>query len=98
LYALEHDEWVRCRACAETWSVEVRRADLLAQVADQLVGAKLLAEVLAGMTREKVSHDRVRMWASRGRLLAHGRDRRGRWAYRIGDGVALLTASRRRVA
>jgi hypothetical protein len=98
LYVLEHDEWVRCGACSEMWNVEERRADVLGQLGDVLVGAKALAEVLTGMTGEKVSHDRVRVWASRGRILAHGHDRKGRPVYRVGDGVALLAARRRTAA
>jgi hypothetical protein len=80
---------VACRGCGARYDVAARRQWLLAEAEDVLAGAALISRALTRLGSE-VRVERVRQWASRGQLAAHGVDANGRPLYRVGDVIDLL--------
>lgn len=91
LYAKIGETVVTCRACKAEHDVAKRRDFLLAASEDLLLHAAWIAQALSGFGVQ-VKVERIWQWASRGQLLAHGVDLRGRPTYRVGDVMDLLQA------
>lgn len=89
LYAKATSGVIACPACATTHDVGRRREWLLGEVDDVLAHAALIARALTGLGAY-VYAGTVTKWASRGRLVNHGHDPKGRPLYRIGDVLDLL--------
>jgi hypothetical protein len=80
--------WIRCPACGTQHDVAERRAWLIQAARDHLASATDIARFLCAYGH-RITSDRIRQWAKRRRLLAHGTD--GVHAlYRVGDAIALL--------
>src|SRR5690606_35966913 len=70
LYARPGAAQVRCRDCdAQPLDVEAQREAMLAAIADQLMTAVQVADVLTRLAAP-LPADTVRHWARRGRLIA----------------------------
>jgi hypothetical protein len=78
-----------CRNCGTKHDVEARRKWLLAKAEDQLAHMELIGRALASMG-EAVTPSQIRGYAFRGRIVAHGVDRKGRELYRVGDVVQVV--------
>jgi LSD1 subclass zinc finger protein len=89
LYARPGAAMVRCAACPAEYDVDDRRQELLAAAEDTLAGAALIAQALTSLG-QPVTPERLRQWAHRGRIVAHGADQRGRALYRVGDVIEVL--------
>lgn len=76
---------VRCGTCGSVHDTSARRGWLDGLVAVHCFTA---AEIEAAVG---VRADRIRKWASRGRIAQHGQDRYGRPLYRLGEVVELLS-------
>lgn len=85
---------VTCWLCHAEYDVEDRRSELLAVAADRLASAAECARALTSLG-EPVTPERIRQWASRGRLIPHGLDPDRHPLYRIGDVQGLLTEAER---
>lgn len=96
MYAKEGAATVECRLCSLTYEMGPRRDYLLDLVADQLATASMLSAALATLG-EPVTPDAIRKWAERGRLIAKGKDHRGRPTYRVED-VRRLAATMHRTS
>jgi hypothetical protein len=100
LYARPGARAVRCGRCGTTYDVDERREWMIDYAAD----LRITATVALGWARLLLDKDIPRgtwkSWVSRGRIVAHGTDRRGRPTYRFGDvrDLALSWASRPRHA
>lgn len=97
IYALPGAVTVRCPCCHADWSVGERRVWLLQAAEDTLAYGALIAQALTSLGQE-VTPERIRQWAKRGRIVAHGTDSRGRPQYRVGDVMGLLAGQREKVA
>lgn len=95
LYAKPGAPVVTCRDCGLTYDVADRRKWLLEASEDQLAYGALIAHALTTMG-QPVTPERIRTWAARGRIIAHGTDPRGRPQYRVGDVRELLLADAHR--
>ena len=95
MYAKEGAAEVECRLCHLTYPMEFRREYLLELVADQLATASQLAAALAPLG-ENVNADTIRAWASRGQIMAKGKDHRGRPTYRVEDVRRLIATMKPR--
>ena len=84
-----------CRDCGATHDHDARMQWITDMAADQLVNAAEAAGALSAWG-QRITADLIRLWAHRGRLAAHGHDRRRRPTYRFGDVRALAAASRER--
>lgn len=94
LYAKATSGDVKCRSCAAVYDVDSRRAWLLAAAEDRLASAKDLARSVSWLGATPLTADRVRQWASRGRIVAKGHDGASP-LYRVGDAIDLMAASPR---
>jgi hypothetical protein len=97
LYANPGKEYVRCDRCLEDWNVAERRTYLLEAAEDMLVTAADLSRFLT-VYGEPVTGERVRKWAERGQLIAHGQNARAHPVYRVGDAVDLLSRMDRKAS
>lgn len=95
LYAEPGSVMVICPRCGRTEHVERRREMLREAAENVLVNATDLASAVTWMG-ESITPHRVRVWASRKRLVAKGTDRNGRPLYRVGDALDLLATQARR--
>jgi hypothetical protein len=98
LYGPEDAKHLTCTTCGAEHDVTAVRAYLLSEAQDQLVTAADLSKFLSAYG-EPLTAERIRQWASRGLLVAHGKDRGGRPLYRVSEAVDRLTqiqATRRR--
>lgn len=95
LYVAPGSPTVTCRDCRHRYDVRERRAWLLEAAEDQLAYAALIAQALTTLG-QPVTPERIRKWAERGRIIAHGNDPRGRPQYRVGDVRELLLADAHR--
>lgn len=75
--------------CGQVYDVKQRREQLLAAAEDRLANAALISRAVTSLG-EPVKADRIRQWASRGRIVAHSVDLKGRPLYRIGDVLDLV--------
>lgn len=91
LYAAAGSLAVVCEPCGLEYDIEPRREYLLGVVEDQLATATELARALTSLGRP-VDSALVRKWAERGRIVAHGRNRRGHAVYRVGDVLDLVAS------
>jgi hypothetical protein len=96
LYAQRREGAVRCRSCGEVYDVATRRTWLLGEAEDRLAPAHDIARAVSWLGAQPLTADRVRKWAERGRIVAHGHDGT-RPLYRIGDAIDLLAADTKRV-
>ncbi len=97
LYYRRGDVTVRCRACGTVGDVAARRVWLLARVPDQVATAADIASGLATLARE-VRAQTIHAWATRGLLPRRGHDPAGHTLFRVGDVVALIDSTARRLA
>lgn len=89
LYARSTVGNVKCAECGATYDIGERRTWLLEAAEDRLATAADLARAVSWLGAAPLTSDRVRKWAERGRILAHGHD--GRYPlYRVGDAINLL--------
>jgi hypothetical protein len=89
LYVKPKDTVKLCRNCGTKHDIEARRKWLLAKAEDQLAHMELIGRALASMG-EAVTPSQIRGYAFRGRIVAHGLDRKGRELYRVGDVVQVV--------
>lgn len=97
LYVRHGAKRVTCRRCDSVWSVEDRRTWLLAEAEDTLATAAEIARAVTALGKP-VEPERIRQWKTRGRLVPHSEDDRGRPLYRVGDVLDLLAEDARLVA
>lgn len=102
LYAHPGATTVRCGACGAQHDAAARRDWLLDAARDTLAHAEMVGRALAALGLD-VDPARVRVWAARGHIVAHGHEQAGRRTrplYRVGDveDVARRMAARRVVA
>ena len=94
-----------CKDCNLTYPVQDRRAYLLKEAEELLVPAAVLARAVSWLGEDPLTSDKVRLWRHRGHLdvreytIPPGQigpvcDQRP--AYRLGDAIDLLAASRAR--
>lgn len=95
LYAKRATGDVTCRSCGAVYDVAARREWLLAEAEDRLADCAAIARAVSWLGSEPLTHDRVRKWAQRGRLIPKGHDGR-RPLYRIGDAIDLLAGDTKR--
>jgi hypothetical protein len=88
LYAVAGAETVTCGRCHAEYEIAERRAWLLAAAEDQLAHAELIGRAAPALGVE-ITPSKVRNYADRGRIVAHGKDRHGRPLYRVGDVIAV---------
>ena len=91
LYAKPGAESVECRPCHLTYDMEARRAWLLSSAEDRMERSTDVARALTAYGRH-ITRKRIDVWASRGLIQAHGKDRSGNPLYRVGDVIAMLNA------
>jgi hypothetical protein len=90
LYGHVGAEILRCGACGSWTYAADRRAWLLDKAEDVLGTSAQLAAAATSLGYEGVTGARVRGYAHRGRIVAHGVDEWARPTYRFGDLLALL--------
>ncbi|WP_405166740.1 hypothetical protein OG203_17545 [Nocardia sp. NBC_01499] len=92
LYADETHDVVGCENCGRIHSAAAVRAAAVGRAANKLATAAQLARMLPWIGEIRITADRIRQWAVRGKLVAHQVD--GQSLYRVGDVLALATARR----
>lgn len=98
LYAKTGAQVVECRDCEWTYVVRDRRQWLLDQINDQLYTAAELARAVSWLGSEPLTAERIRKWAQRKRIVAHGSvivKGREMPTYRVSDAAALLAQDSR---
>lgn len=90
LYGLVGAEILRCGACGSWTYAADRRAWLLDRMEDVLGTAAQLAAAATALGHEGVTSARIRGYAHRGRIVAHGVDQWARPTYRFGDVLDLV--------
>lgn len=95
LYADPTAPTVTCPTCSTSWTVDDRRAWLLAEARHTLGTATELARALTRYDRP-MSASLIHTWHSRGRLTPHGHNARGHPIYRLGDVLDLIHTDDRR--
>jgi hypothetical protein len=98
LYAKAGALTAECKECQIPYNVQERRDWLLDQINDQLYTAAELARAVSWLGSEPLTAERIRKWASRKRITAHGTTLvKGRWVptYRASDAAALLAQDSR---
>jgi hypothetical protein len=88
LYATAGAETVTCPRCHAEYAIAERRAWLLAAADDQLAHAELIGRAAPALGVD-ITPSKVRNYAARGRIVAHGKDRHDRPLYRVGDVIAV---------
>lgn len=88
LYARPDSRLVVCTACGARHHVDERRAQLLAMARDRLDRPVVISRALTSLGMP-CTPERIRQWATRGRLLHHGTDGAAK-LYRLGDVMDLL--------
>lgn len=96
LYARPWAHEFTCPTCGTTWDAQERREWLLDAVEDELAHASQLAAAVTSLG-QPVTADRIRQWASRGRIFHRTVDARKRPLYLVRDVLDLLHGERRRV-
>lgn len=96
LYARPSAAVARCEPCDLEYPMQARREWLLQASEDRLVPASEMARAVTGLG-SPVTAERIRQWAARGRLLAHGFEGT-RPLYRVGDVLDLVGEDVRRVS
>jgi hypothetical protein len=84
LYAEPGAETVRCPRCNAEYSIDARRAWLLAAAEDQLAHAELIGRAAPALGID-ITPSMIRNYADRGRIVAKSTDLQGRPLYRVGD-------------
>lgn len=98
LYAKTGAPSVECKECQVTYDVQERRGWLLDQINDQLYTAAELARAVSWLGSEPLTPERIRKWAQRKRITAHGTVMvKGREypTYRVSDAASLLAQDSR---
>jgi hypothetical protein len=90
LYGLTHAEEVTCPACGAAHVLARRREWLLGRARDRLAPIPTLSLALSTWLERTVTPSQLRGYVHRGRLLVHGRDRRGQDLYRVGDAADVV--------
>lgn len=96
MYAAQGAPSVQCRDCGATYDVNARREWLLEQADHTLAHASLIARALDELG-EPIKSDRIRQWASRGRLIPKATDHAGRALYAVHEVRALIRQEEERV-
>lgn len=91
LYGAADDTALVCKVCSTPHDVADVRLYLVAQAQDRLVTAADLSKFLSAYG-EPLTAERVRQWATRGQLVAHGHDPSGRPMYRVSEAADLLAS------
>lgn len=98
LFVTPGEDVVRCRGCGTRWSVDQRRAEVIAQARDTLLPVALIARaavsLLEGEPSQQRLEARLRKWVERGDLDDYGvrvLEGRPRRVYRLGDVIDRLT-------
>lgn len=88
LYARPGAVYVTCRTpeCGQVYEVAARRRWLLESLDDHLANATQMSRLLTYLDI-KLADSSIRMYASKGRIVAHGKDVKGRPRYRLGEVV-----------
>jgi hypothetical protein len=97
LYPSAADAMVTC-TCGRTWSVDEKRAELLAQVREVVAPSPDIARALSSLGDRPVTEELMRKWRHRGLLEVKKLSRTPRvtnW-YRVGDVLDLLARGGRR--
>ncbi|MBF6449007.1 hypothetical protein IU429_15150 [Nocardia elegans] len=89
LYAGEEQVTVHCVRCQRTHSATAVRTAAVGRASDKLATAAQLARLLPWISDTRITADRIRQWAARGKLPVHHID--GRALYRVGDVLAIAT-------
>lgn len=97
LYVRPDSDIVKCRFCGTEHDAARRREWLLSEARSTLAHAALISSALTALDLP-VAVGTIYSWASRGRLVDHGKDGLGRPLYRVGDAIDLLIETKRRVA
>ncbi|WP_146251464.1 hypothetical protein [Nocardia tenerifensis] len=92
LYARQDIDIVRCEGCGAVISVRHRRRQMLNQVYEVMGTAAELARLMPDGLGGRISAERIRQWARRGRLPSHIVD--NRTVYRLGDVIELCAPRR----
>lgn len=98
LYAKTGAPSVECKECQVTYDVQERRGWLLDQINDQLYTAAELARAVSWLGSEPLTPERIRKWAQRKRITAHGTvmvKGREHPTYRVSDAASLLAQDSR---
>ncbi|MGH8867090.1 MAG: hypothetical protein ACRDYU_03730 [Actinomycetes bacterium] len=90
LYADPEKSHIRCPTCGTEHEVKQRRQFLLDAAYDQLLTAHEMARAVSALGDVALTPERMRQWASRGRILPHGVNHEGRPTYLVSDAVDLL--------
>lgn len=86
IYARDGATTGRCRTCGAEVATDLRRAWLDGEVRSHAFRAAHIAEAYG------VRANTIRVWADRGRLVAHGHDGEGRPLFNVGDVLDLAAA------
>jgi hypothetical protein len=97
LFALEGRHEARCHVCTSEWSMESRREMLLDRLEDTLAHSGRLAALVRANGRQ-IASSTIRSYATRGKIVARGKDDRGRPVYRVGDVLDVLLKRSREAA
>lgn len=90
LYAFNHAEDVTCPDCRTVHVLAERREWLLGKARDRLAPIPTLSLALSTWLERTVTPAQLRGYVHRGRLVVHGRDRRGQDLYRVGDAADVV--------
>jgi hypothetical protein len=96
LHAKIGAQWVKCRHCETSYSVEASRQGMWEEAQDQLGTAAEISRAISWLGQTPITADRIYKWVERKRLPQRGHVvYRGREVptYRIGDVAALVQAS-----
>lgn len=95
LYAKPKTALVTCRTCGTEHDVDRRRGEMRADIDGMLLPIGEIARLGAyfdGLPRER-TRNLLTTWATRGRIVAHGLDRRGRETFPFGESIAAVLAA-----
>lgn len=91
LYPSIAEKVVTC-PCGRTWTVEEKRAELLARVRDVVAPGPVIARALSAIGDRPLSEDLLRKWRHKGKLtVRHMSVRPATNWYRVGDVLDLMT-------
>lgn len=90
LYVNPGAELFTCPNCSTVFDVADRRAELLAMAEDVLETATVIARAITVLDA-RITPERIRQWAARGRIAAKGLTVNGQPTYRVGDVIDRLT-------
>lgn len=89
---------VTCSNCGQHEEADDLSARLLEQLKDRLMTPMEMARAVPGLLQVPINPTTLAQWKARGRLVAHGKDSRGRDLFRVGDVLDLVNQQARRTA